>query len=244
MSDVIKIQTVAFDGPNTEVIAEHIVPNDTRRTPHLTIEKGPSHEPVHDAVLLDGRVIELGYFELDRTYDLLAASDHPYLHEKGVIHTADDIDARVMVEGLLIRGIWEDRGTVNPNPTYVRLDAFGKEYVYDQHTDYVTIDAVNIQIELPIAVPGHGGIQFKVWLQGELSRQKGTVDLEVVHVKAMGRWNGAELIRHPEEWSADVSAGSWFDKWFHENKPIEGYRVKTLRTFSANAHAYLEQQKA
>lgn len=244
MSDVMKIQTVAFDGDQTEVVEEHVIPNDTRHTQLLTFENGPTEEPANDAVLINGRVIALGYFELDKTYDLLNSSDHPYLREQGLIHANDSIDGHITVEGLLVRGIWADDGHVIQGPTYVRLDVFGKEYAYDQHTDYATIDAVNIQIELPIGVPGHGGVQFKLWLQGELSRRKGTVNLEVVRCEAIGRWEGTELIRHPERWAADVESADLFEKWFREYQPIEGYRVKTTRTYSANFMAFLAQREA
>lgn len=217
---------------------------DPRHTPHLVFEKGPTHEPVNDAVLIDGRIIALDYLELGKSYELTETSDHPYLLEKGIIHADDGYDAHVSVEGLLIRGIWADDGHAILNPTYVRLDAFGKTYRFDGRGAKAYISAVDIEVELPIAVPGHGGIQFKVWLRGNLSHVTATVDLEVTQVKAVGRWNGTVLNRRPDEWAEDVRAGSWFDQWFYENQPIEGYRVRATRISSPSERAYFAQREA
>lgn len=243
MTDVITLRTVAFDGDKEEVVSEHTIPNDTRHAPMLTIDPNATEEPITEAVLFDGRVIPLGFFELDKTYELMAASDHPHLLEKGAIHAKDSFGAHISVEGLLVRGLYLSYGKSIAHATHLRLDAFGKEHAYVERTDKATFSGLTIEVDLPIFVPGHGGVQFRVWLYGRMGHVKGTVDLRVIHCKALGLWNDTEFYR-PDAWAEDVEAGSWFEKWFYDNQPIEGYRVKATRIYSANLEAYEAAQHA
>lgn len=209
-----------------------------RCTPHVIIDSTYSDRGalVRDddlpceTVLVDGRLIKVGYFALGHEYSLLETSEHPYLLAKGCIDARDGLTMYVGLDGLLVRNAWIE-GDKNEGFTYVRLDPYSKSRGFDGLGDYVGIDVLNWMAELPFYVPGVGGIQYRIWLQGELHRATHTVELDVVMAKVIGKWVDDELtpIDRSTYTDAQLDHLHILEKDFMRRQPIAGYRVVASR---------------